>query len=367
MVVYPQSVLQLESELKDRPISNLKETRRIAKQLIKLDKYNETGIFYLIATFYPLKDSISTFFDNLIESDPNNPKPYILRAKFENFNQYTSDSNNVTFLKKAIQLDEDNEEANYLLGILYYSMFIENNKQKSVGSKTYYAQNSKLYLTKSSIERAKFPLIQISNYLNDKSIYLNFSVSSNSQEYFPTQLFANLPDQWETNYKFDVIEALDRGEFYVSWYSKHLKALQEPILYNQSNGERVFRFTWLRSFHNPIAIRIEKNDEKVMLYWKLTDGEGGYEPGKLLIDKSKELSIVEWNKFNTQLEKLNYWNLKTKDEEALGVDGAQWILEGIKKDTYQVVDRWTSESDFKECCLYLLSLTDLNITEEEIY
>ena len=67
-VTLSQSVQELEAELKNKPISNAIKTRKIAKELLKVDKYNETGILYVVATFYPLEDSIKAFFENLIKS-----------------------------------------------------------------------------------------------------------------------------------------------------------------------------------------------------------------------------------------------------------------------------------------------------------
>lgn len=370
-VTLSQSVQELESELKNKPISNPLKTRKIAKELLKIDKYNETGILYVVATFYPLEDSISAFFENLIKSDSKNPVPYILRAKYENFNQHSSDSDNVTFLKKAYQLDNNSREANHLLGLAYYSMFIDSESR----GKKFYAENSKKYLInlysldKYSINETRYPLAQISRYLNDNLIIQNNEHCDISQEiYFPLKLFVNFHEGWETDFKYNVIQAVDRGIFYIDWYSKHLKALQEPILFNQSTEKQIFRFTWLRSFHNPIAIRLEKSNDNVILYWKLCSGAGGYEPGDLIINRSKELSSKEWNEFNSMIKQSSFWSSKSVVNEILGIDGAQWILEGINMGNYQVVDRWTpSENDFKKCCLYLLNMTDLNIPKREMY
>ena len=47
-------------------------------------------------------------------------------------------------------------------------------------------------------------------------------------------------------------------EFSVNWYGKQLSALDEPSLYMQRvSNKSIYRFLWLRTFHNPIAIRLE--------------------------------------------------------------------------------------------------------------
>ncbi|REJ74837.1 MAG: hypothetical protein DWQ30_20035 [Acidobacteria bacterium] len=50
----------------------------------------------------------------------------------------------------------------------------------------------------------------------------------------------------------------DADEFRREWYSKHLSALQEPSLQAVARDPRaeVYRFLWLRSFDQPVALRV---------------------------------------------------------------------------------------------------------------
>ena len=65
------------------------------------------------------------------------------------------------------------------------------------------------------------------------------------------------------------------------WYSKHLAAMHEPSLWDLSkrpkkSGE-AYRFLWLRTFDEPVAIRVEKaTDGAARLYTRVLDGKGGY-------------------------------------------------------------------------------------------
>lgn len=150
--------------------------------------------------------------------------------------------------------------------------------------------------------------------------------------------------------------------------SKQLIALKEPIIFNDNSTKEIYRFTWLRSFHNPIAIRFEKLGDDYRLYWKLCSGAGGYAPGKLIIDKQKVIDKSIWDEFKKLLDQINFWKLNTT-EEVIGTDGAEWIIEGKDSKHYQVVDRWTPnhESDYFKCCNFLISLTDLKISERDKY
>ncbi len=152
-----------------------------------------------------------------------------------------------------------------------------------------------------------------------------------------------------------------------TWYSSHLFAMKEPILFKEKSQAEIYRFTWLRTFHNPIVIRIEKLANSYMLYWKLSNGLGGYEPGVLTINKEKIIDKKIWVIFNRKVIESNFWNLET-EKEALGTDGSQWILEGKNSKQYHVVDRWTpTEGKYYECCDFLIGLTDLNIKGDDKY
>ena len=182
------------------------------------------------------------------------------------------------------------------------------------------------------------------------------SLNDSNQFYFPVKLFeVDSGKNW-----------LDT--FLVKWYSAQLFALREPLIFADSSGKEIYRFTWLRTFHNPIAIRIEKKGDTVNLYWKLCNGEGGYAPGKLILDKQKSIDIHIWNEFISRLNKVDFWNLTTK-EQSFGVDGSEWILEGKNIKHYHVVDIWSpiANSAYYDCCDFLIGQTDLHISEEQKY
>ena len=98
----------------------------------------------------------------------------------------------------------------------------------------------------------------------------------------------------------------------------------------EKSQKDIYRFTWLRTFHNPIAIRIEKHGDQYFLYWKLSNGAGGYKPGKLTIDKQKKLDKETWDAFVSKLNHIDFWNLSRKQND-MGDDGSEWILEGRSK------------------------------------
>src|SRR5687767_3485207 len=68
-------------------------------------------------------------------------------------------------------------------------------------------------------------------------------------------LYFNLKPQQDTT-----PNALD--SFVNEWYSQMLFALHEPVLKDYQGEMEIYRFTWLRSFHNPAVVRVEKKGDR---------------------------------------------------------------------------------------------------------
>jgi hypothetical protein len=174
--------------------------------------------------------------------------------------------------------------------------------------------------------------------------------------YFPLEVFT------------DTAIYVGHDTFVVKWYSKHLHALNEPILFNDTSSHETYRFTWLRTFHNPVAIRIEKNKDSYTLFWKQSDGAGGYEPGKIVVDRQRTIDKNTWDSFLGKLKESDFWQLPTNKMD-FGNDGSQWILEAKTPQKYHVVDRWTPGKGDKyyQVCDFLIKLADLKIKGNNKY
>ena len=151
--------------------------------------------------------------------------------------------------------------------------------------------------------------------------------------------------------------------FVNSWYSNQLLAMEEPILSKNTSQNEIYRFTCLRTFHNPFAIRIERKVDSFFIYWKMSDGTGGYSPGKLTVDKCKAIDKVAWDKFKDLLTEINFFEMPTIEYIGMGMDGSEWILEGKTSNQYHVVNRWTpnKKSKIYKCGKFLIGLMGAKI------
>lgn len=381
-----QNIDSLHKELQNTVISDISAVKKIADNLFKYDPYDENAIYYLAESFKSANknDSVVALFNKLKKIDSTNPQPYIFESLFKCGKISLSDTSGLAPLKTAYRLNPKNLKTNRLLGTDYYNLFHKSFIKTKDATTRFYAQESKKYLVQlcnfdnDSRNLYKYTITQLSNYLNDpnyldvlnnipSSTKYKFEEISPTTSYFPYDFLATLSKDWKENYKIDVLRKSSSAAFRSRWYSNKLYDMKEPVVYNQS-GKNIFRFTWLRSFHKPIVIRLEEVDNKIQLTWKMAGGAGGYKTGELMVNKSKIITKSELDKFTSLLAAAKYWEMSPQ-QDSNGNDGAQWIIECLQNNKYHLVDRWSSstETDFQKCALYLLKLTDLEIPQKDIY
>lgn len=124
------------------------------------------------------------------------------------------------------------------------------------------------------------------------------------------------------------------------WYSSYLARLHEPSLSCGKGSEETYRLTWLHTSAHPVVIRITRRDSQVEADAFQLSGSGGGDPGLVLYQTHKLLSVMDWELLQAKLRNSTFWSLPTSGN-MYGVHGEQWILEGRRNDTYHIVDRWT--------------------------
>ena len=175
------------------------------------------------------------------------------------------------------------------------------------------------------------------------------------QQFFPSGVFGETPQ-------------LDKGTS--KWYSDQLRALQEPSLWavSKTKSSQSYRFVWLRTWDRPISVRLDiNNDGTGRLVTKMSSGTGGYDPGKLVLDRTRQLTKEQSASLLLKVETAAFWGLPT-NETTGGRDGARWIIEGVRHGEYHIVDRWSPDSGpVRDVGLYPMRLADLEIPAEKLY
>ena len=164
-----------------------------------------------------------------------------------------------------------------------------------------------------------------------------------------------------------------RGDdFKAKWYSTQLRALAEPSLLALTTNTKAesYRFLWLRSFHHPVAVRVDlQADGTWMLITKVASGAGGYSPGTLTTNTSRQLTAQEAQNLRSKVDNDGFWDAPNPVSDQTGTDGSQWIIEGVRAGRYHVVDRWMPKNGPARNLGQFLAfdLAKLSIPKDEIY
>lgn len=147
--------------------------------------------------------------------------------------------------------------------------------------------------------------------------------------YFPVELQSRfndcevVPGDWNRKRVQD--------EFQAEWYAGELADLEEPSLYDRTQGAaRSLRFTWLRSFHDPIAVRIDATPDGGLHMTARRNPTGddmssyAREPG--LRRHSRLLTATEARDLEAILDQTRVLTAPSSGCMCC-TDGAQWIVE----------------------------------------
>lgn len=393
IICYSQTVKELEEELRivrDLDGETESSKKHLAIKLLGMDKLNAVAVNYLVRVYYMnnQQDSINQLFDRLIKENPKSPVPYLLRAEARG----VTPTQRFDLFKEAYKKDSLHTNVNYELGRRYYQLFIDEyaknqNKENLISYSTQSIKYfSNLYSREKSYREAlKYPLLQLATYLGKADLKKRFELPNEQFFYFPLSAFVDLPTDWQTDFTVDVVSGglklnrdfskpvkpvigVDEARFYIESFTTDLQMLKEPVL-TAIEAENAYRFTWLRSFHNPIVVGLVTTKQSRSIYWKECD-----KSGKMINEGTKVLSPKELATIVTAIQSIDFWNMPTQKNEAKVMrgmvshaDGAAWLLEGKGPGKYHVVYRWSGENDSKEVCMQLIKLTDLTIKSGEIY
>ena len=161
-------------------------------------------------------------------------------------------------------------------------------------------------------------------------------------------------------------------DFSADWYSGVLSDFEEPSLYRRpADAPRSVRFTWIRSFHDPIVVRIDTlTDGSSRLTAKQNPAGAGFGPEARIPGPPRRmmrlLNPVEEEALDRALAASRLFEVESSGCQT-GVDGAQWIVEGADPiKGYRFRDVQSPQAGLeRDLGLFLLGLTGWDV--EPIY
>ena len=151
------------------------------------------------------------------------------------------------------------------------------------------------------------------------------------------------------------------SDFEVDWFAGQLDAAHEPPL-AAIRDRPVLRFTWLRSFHPAVTVRVEGlNQERPVLVAKRLAGvDGEVREG---VDEiiERPLTLDEAAGLARLLRDTNLSEVPATDCN-IGLDGSEWLIETAGPTGYAFYKRWSPEDgEIRRIGLYLLDLTGWDV------
>lgn len=152
------------------------------------------------------------------------------------------------------------------------------------------------------------------------------------------------------------------------WFTRHLRAADGLPLPDYVAGDaditRQVRFIWLPSFHHPVVVRFYQRDGEAWLFAaeELT-GAGGYDPGDIGRAVARQLTAEEASEL---LGFVDGEKLFDQPSELcnLGLDGAQWVIEGLDGESYHFLNHWSPQDGVvQEFGTFSLGLTGWDVGE----
>jgi hypothetical protein len=182
-----------------------------------------------------------------------------------------------------------------------------------------------------------------------KSDQIKGAAQESAQQYFPPDVFG------QETYK-------------EHWYASLLAAMREPSLFETARKGGITEYRLLMGLNGrALSFRLEL----------LVDGTGELAVARVILHSGKPDSVLvkdrvpvsaeRVHEFQTLLQKADFWKSDTeekRDKVRYGMDGTQWVLEGVRNREYHVVDRLSpKDSDFARVCIFLIALTPMNLEE----
>lgn len=165
----------------------------------------------------------------------------------------------------------------------------------------------------------------------------------------------------------------DVDSFRTQWYSRELAAMGEQRL----SAFRVrplegYRFTWLRSFDPPVSVRLYATISDTVAVVTQTSGSAMFEPPRLVRRDSIHVGTAEWESVRAAFDRAAFWSSRAEPAPVGGVDGAQWMIEGLRESRYHVMDRWSpsdtgSGAAFRRAALLMLRVAHVSPDSARIY
>jgi hypothetical protein len=168
-------------------------------------------------------------------------------------------------------------------------------------------------------------------------------------------------------------------------YTRVLEALGEPPLCASELEQKVterYRFVWLRSFNPPTVARLSIDGNGGISAGYKEASDTSYPHGRLAEDltmdviedlRKRGFDEEEATEFPDTIRHVaddKFWDLPYAiDDGSIGVDGATWLIEGMRDGECHVVERWSPDrgDEVHQFAMMIVDFTGKKLLYSEVY
>lgn len=187
-------------------------------------------------------------------------------------------------------------------------------------------------------------------------------MAESAEPFFPASLETRTVPCPESSSWVPNIPVLD--DYEAAWFASELRGLKERPLYPVATGKQTLRFTWLRSFHSQVSVRVETlPDGSAHLHavrgpqirGATERGERGCGATDSVCTLTRPLSAAETSRLEAASKAVF---AAAPNDCRLGTDGARWIIEEAENGQYSFAQRWSPQSGpVRDLGLVMLGMT----------
>jgi hypothetical protein len=134
----------------------------------------------------------------------------------------------------------------------------------------------------------------------------------------------------------------------------------KPLCHFRLDEEEGYRFVWDSSFNGEVIIHIGRQGEKIILRWDYRWFTASNAPRNL------ELPFGDWRTLQRALDEVDFWSLAPTCSKS-GLDGANWLIEGRRDDTYHAISRWSPTGPIHDLGRVFFALAGMPLATVTLY
>ena len=126
-----------------------------------------------------------------------------------------------------------------------------------------------------------------------------------------------------------------------------LVGTEEPLCRSRATEDEAYRFIWHSGFDGAAMVHIASKREATALRWNY-------------------LRLREWGRLHRTLDAAKFWSLDASGNRS-GLDGANWLIEGRRKDIYHAVHRWSPCGEIQDLGRLFFAMAGTPLADVELY